>query len=419
MSLASPNKYHGKTSVFKLASASSASVSDVSAYLNDIKFTRKVVRDKTKSFGDLGERYGTRGLYDDQFSIKGFWAPSASTKIHGKTAQMCVAQYHVSKSLNKLKVSRKIPFAKNPTLGDTGLRYGTVPPMDASVGGGGFTDYAASAIDALFRTWKNLDPGNGDTLPIASIGPNGFAIGASVEMIRGLAVTDYSVSTAEEKDVMFDFSANVDDVLDFGVSLHDDAAADTTAGTVNYTSVNESASSAITPACSYAGAIAMIFVSAFAGTSCTIKVQHSSDDITYADLGAFASITGVTSERISIAAGTTINQYVRAAVTAASSLTSITHHVAWARRGYQYGTAGTARHFCGIMGGYIYLVGTATGQAGAVTPFEFYDIGTTTGNPKKTGNCRLSSFDYDLDEEKDVEFNATFLVDGTTTDTTA
>ena len=66
----------------------------------------------------------------------------------------------------------------------------------------------------------------------------------------------------------------------------------------------------------------------------TVKIQHSADNSTYADLVTFTvvSSTSTTSERIEVAAGTTVNRYLRVNYTVAGSSGSATPVVAFTRR---------------------------------------------------------------------------------------
>ena len=61
------------------------------------------------------------------------------------------------------------------------------------------------------------------------------------------------------------------------------------------------------------GGGAFIIVTSVSGTSPTadVKIQHSADNSTYADLITFTQATSATSEIKTIANGTTINRYIR------------------------------------------------------------------------------------------------------------
>jgi hypothetical protein len=66
----------------------------------------------------------------------------------------------------------------------------------------------------------------------------------------------------------------------------------------------------------------------------TVKIQHSADNSTFADLVTFAVVSGTTttSEKIEVADGTTINRYLRVNYTVAGSTGSATPVVAFTRR---------------------------------------------------------------------------------------
>ena len=58
------------------------------------------------------------------------------------------------------------------------------------------------------------------------------------------------------------------------------------------------------------GGIAHLHVTAFSGlTSDSVIVEHSTDNIAWSTLGTFASVTGTTSERLTVAG--TVNRYLR------------------------------------------------------------------------------------------------------------
>jgi hypothetical protein len=74
------------------------------------------------------------------------------------------------------------------------------------------------------------------------------------------------------------------------------------------------------------GAQAYLQVFSFAGTDVTVKLQHSHDNSTFADItgGGFTQVTsGPTVERIEIAAGTEIRRYVRAVTVTTGGFTSL------------------------------------------------------------------------------------------------
>jgi hypothetical protein len=90
--------------------------------------------------------------------------------------------------------------------------------------------------------------------------------------------------------------------VEWGKQLTSGVRTDTAA--TNGTSVDDGASTAF-------GAQVYLHVMAVTGTSVTVTVEHSSDNITFAPLVAFTAATGITWERKSVSNTTTVNRYVR------------------------------------------------------------------------------------------------------------
>ena len=63
--------------------------------------------------------------------------------------------------------------------------------------------------------------------------------------------------------------------------------------------------------------------------------------------------------------------------------------------------------------------GYLSGILGSEGSFEFYPIGTTSGNPKSSGECILTSYDRTPDVGGAVSFTASFQVSGDVTEGTA
>lgn len=102
--------------------------------------------------------------------------------------------------------------------------------------------------------------------------------------------------------------------------------------TLSQSATSANGSTVDSGAASTNGGIATIHCTAFSGTSVAVKIQHSTDGSSWADLtgGAFSTLSAVGSERITIAAGTTVNRYIREYHTHTSA--TATYIVAFARR---------------------------------------------------------------------------------------
>lgn len=153
-----------------------------------------------------------------------------------------------------------------------------------------------------------------------SVAPAGFAVGNPVLVVSGRE-TAYEISSAVGAVVAANITIQGDGRFDAGVSLAD--LAEVTSG------ANGSAHTAAAGTSN--GGIATLHVTAVTGTL-TVKVQHSSNNSTWADLATFTAATAATSERITVAPGTTVNRYLRASWTLTGAGAAATFTTSFARR---------------------------------------------------------------------------------------
>ena len=104
--------------------------------------------------------------------------------------------------------------------------------------------------------------------------------------------------------------------IEWGVQLTPGIRTDTTA--TNGTGVDQTVVSTAF------GWVAHLHVTAFTGTSATVTVQDSADNVTFANLtgGAFTAATVSTAQRLDSASGATVRRYVRAITTGTFSSVS-------------------------------------------------------------------------------------------------
>ena len=139
-------------------------------------------------------------------------------------------------------------------------------------------------------------------------------------------ITDHAIDAAVADAVGMTMSAQSDESVDMGYILH---ALGAETADVNGTVVDRGASP-ITPTTQ--GAVVAMHVTAYSGlASAAIKVQHSPDNSVWADLVAFTSVTAIGAERKTVAAGTTVNRYLRV-VTDVTGTGSVTFLVSAAPR---------------------------------------------------------------------------------------
>ena len=238
--------------------------------------------------------------------------------IHGKSSQVLHGAHDLTAFLNDASVSADAEVAETTAFGSSAKTY-IVGLKDATVSASGMLDGAALATDEVLAASIGSN-----TLAPVTIGYDGTTLNNRVSLLLA-KTTSYEVSTPVGDVVAVSYSAQADGGVDQGVSLAAlTARTATTTGTAN----DNSASSTN-------GGVAQLHVTANTwSANATIKVAHSSDNSTFADLTTFTVVgTAVTtSERNIVASGTTVNRYLRAVATLTAGSGSITYQVSFARR---------------------------------------------------------------------------------------
>lgn len=217
------------------------------------------------------------------------------TFIHGKSAVVYQDGNDLTGYLRSISNSAEVEAAESTTFADDDKTY--VPGLaDATLSAEGLFD---STFDGNLQTIT----GSG-TKSVWSVYPGGDAIGSSG---RGYSL---DITSAER-------SADIGDVVMVSVegqssvgterlTSHKELAQVTTSGTA--TAVDGGASSA-------SGGVAYLHATAASGTV-VVKIQHSSDNITFADYLTVGTVTAAGAIRASDTA--TVNRYTRLVYTATS-----------------------------------------------------------------------------------------------------
>jgi len=238
--------------------------------------------------------------------------------IHGKSAIVLQNEFNLSSYFNDVSISRSIETAETTAFGASAKAY-IVGLIDGTLSLSGMFDGAANAIDAEITDVLGVNAG-----AVISVSVSGVTtIGTRMISTTG-KLTSYEVTAPVGDVVSANAEFQADDGIGNAVSLAALAAITTT---TTGTSVDNAASSAN-------GGFATLHVTANTMNAATVcKVQHSSDNSTWADLQAFTSVpsTTVTAERIKVANGTTVNRYLRAVATPAGA-GSFTYHINFARQ---------------------------------------------------------------------------------------
>lgn len=230
-----------------------------------------------------------------------FVSATKSRVLAGSASYSCYSRgFSMSSSVDMLEVS---------TLCDDAKAF--IPGQESS--SASFDIIYDTAQAAHADAWKTA--GN---LPVTYL-PDGAAASERAFLLDSIR-TEYTVSSAVASTVDATLSTQTTGDTGYGVALSGLAAV--TADT-NGTSVDNGASTAN-------GAVAHLHVTAFSGlTSNAIRIEHSTNNSTWATLGTFTTVTGTTSQRLVITG--TVNRYVRV-VDDVTGTGSCTRLVAFARR---------------------------------------------------------------------------------------
>lgn len=237
--------------------------------------------------------------------------------LHGKGTKVLFHKYDLSSFLNDSSFSRNLETGETTTYGKNSKTY-IVGQGDGTVSLSGMFDASAGAVDEVLSLALVAGADS-----VASIGTSGFTLGNAVMMINSVQ-NSYEVSSpvADVVSVSAELQSNGD--MDTGKSLKDLASVTATG---NQSSVDNAASS-------LNGGVAHLHVTVNAQLGNTVVlVQHSADNSTWATLVTFATVatTVLTSQRVEVAAGTTVNRYLRASYTLGST-GGVTFQVSFARR---------------------------------------------------------------------------------------
>jgi len=217
--------------------------------------------------------------------------------------------YSVSKSTEVLDTTVLTDTAKTSIPGRTEGSFSIDMLLDNAT-------TANSQID-VFTDW----PASTTAYPL-TLAPAGFAADSLALLVNGWE-TDLSTSSAVGDVVAASASGIATGGVDAGVMVEDfTAITEDTEGTAR----NNGAATAN-------GGVAHLHVSAYSGLDDdVITIEHSVNGSTsWATLVTFATVTGVTSERVEVAPATTVRQYLRV-VDNVTGTGSVTRAVAFSRR---------------------------------------------------------------------------------------
>jgi hypothetical protein len=238
---------------------------------------------------------------------------------HGKNVNVFLDAYDFSTYFNNVSASTSIDTAETSAFGTNAKSY-VVGHRDGTVSlSGMFEATESTGTDQFFATAL----GSATKIKLI-VAPEGHSNGAGAIMLQA-DDTSYEVSSAIADIVQASAEFQSTDAVEHGVILSSGAAVSATG---NGTGVDNTTSSL------NGGAGFLSVPVNTRNGNITVKIQHSADNSTFADLVTFTvvSSTTKTSERIEVASGTTVNRYLRVNYTVAGSTGSATPVVAFTRR---------------------------------------------------------------------------------------
>lgn len=235
---------------------------------------------------------------------------------HAKSTVVLWDEFNLSGYFDDLKIMQDLDTAKTTTFGSA-FKTILAGMKDGSLSASGLFDPLTGASDEVLAARLAAS-----ATPIITASREAMdAVGDRAELLTGME-TKYEISGKVDSAVAVSVSVQANGGVDRGVVLH---ALEAETVDANEASVNNAAATTN-------GGVAHIHCTAFSGlTGCVNYIEHSTDDSTWVTLVTFANLTAVGKERVVVAAGTTVRQYLRARTDVTGS-GSITYAAAFARR---------------------------------------------------------------------------------------
>jgi hypothetical protein len=238
--------------------------------------------------------------------------------IHGKSTAVLFGGYNQSAYYNDASVSESMDPAETTVFGLNAKTYIT-GLVDGTMSLSGMFDADTDAVEQVLTAVLGTD-----TASVVTVAPEGLTHG---KVSYGCAArnTSFDVSATVADVVSLSTEIQATGGIDRAIILNGAQAFTTTANGTTYDSGASSAN----------GGVGTIHVTANTASSpCTFKVQHSTDGSTWADLVTFTSTTAttVTAERVTVAAATTVNRYLRGICSTYAGGGSVTATITFARR---------------------------------------------------------------------------------------
>ena len=237
---------------------------------------------------------------------------------HGKNTAVLFDGYNLSAYFNEATTTQEVEVAETTAFGSSAKTYIT-GLKDATASTSGMFDGDANAVDEVLQ--GSVGVAASKALTFAPDG--GIAKGNRAATCQ-VKETSYEVSSPVGDVVAVSADFQADGGLDWGVFID---TTQTVSATGNQTGSQDNSASTSN------GAVANLHVTANTlNAAITFRVQHSSDNSTFADYITFSATSAGAEEGQRVAATGTVNRYLRTAYTTSASSGSATFTIAVARR---------------------------------------------------------------------------------------
>lgn len=235
------------------------------------------------------------------------------TFTHGKDAKVFANGYDLSGYLSSVSVSGEADTAETSTLGSTAKTY-IAGLKDATLSAEGFFSAEVGGSDVRLASQLGTEVVFTVVLSADAVGAMGYGMKAiettyeaGAEIGGAVAVSMEGQSTVGQEPIRVLHALGAETATGTGTSV--DNGASSTNGYAAYLHVTSASGS--TP-------------------SLTVKVQHSADNSSWADLATFTAVTAANAYERVTGSGT-VNRYIRAQFTISGSTPSFTFHLSAAR----------------------------------------------------------------------------------------
>lgn len=250
---------------------------------------------------------------------------------HGKVGRLFVDQFELSNYFSEYTAAAKAGIAETTVFG-RGAKTFIGGLLEGQLTAKGFFDDTVSGPDQELA--KDL---GFSTNTVVTFIPSGVSIIGTRAITSEAAETDYTITAPVNNVVGINASFQSDSGLKSGVILRDPATLISTIATIDGVGVNDRNLASLATTTNGLVATAHILTLTGTGTpTVSVKIQHSDDNATYADLVTLTIPAGISSGSVTgiygtVPMNTVINRFIRARVVTTGTTISSTVLVAAAR----------------------------------------------------------------------------------------